>query len=92
MNTQLVNSLFQVIQSLSKEERDLLEEKMKKPDWRETLERIQKLRADINAYRGGKPLDPSVDEIIHQMREERDRQILSACFPELFPDNSVNEG
>ncbi|MBD2776124.1 hypothetical protein ICL16_29710 [Iningainema sp. BLCCT55] len=80
MNTQLVNSLFQVIQSLSPEERDLLEQKMKKPDWRETLDRIEKLRSEINAHRGGKPLDPPVDEIIHQMREERDQQILSACF------------
>ena len=30
----------------------------------------------------GKPLSPSVSEIIHQMREEREEQLMQACFPE----------
>ena len=92
MNTQLVDGLAQIIQSLSEEERTLLDEKLKKPDWRETLARIDKLRNDINARSPGKPLDVSVDEIIHEMREERDQQILSACFPDLFPDESTGKG
>lgn len=91
MNTQLVDGLFQVIQSLSEEERAQLQEKMKKPDERETLERIQKLRAKIKARRDGKPFDPSVEEIIHQIREERDEQ-MNACFPELFKRKSASEG
>lgn len=74
MNTQLVEALAQIIQYLSKEERNLLEEKMKKPDWRETLERIEKLRAEINARRGGKPFDPPLFDYIRQTREERNQQ------------------
>ncbi len=92
MNTQLVDGLAQIIQSLSEEEKALLDKKLKKPDWRETLARIDKLRNDINARSAEKPLDPSVDQIIHQMREERDQQILSACFPDLVPDESTGKG
>jgi hypothetical protein len=92
MNTQLVDTLVQIIQSLSQEERVLLDEKLKKPNWRETLERIEKLRSQISVRRGAKPFDPPIEEIIHQMREERDQQILSACFPNLFPDETANEG
>ncbi|NEU77059.1 hypothetical protein PI95_032315 [Hassallia byssoidea VB512170] len=84
MNINLVNSLFQVIQSLSQEERALLQEKMKKQeDWQTLRKQIVKLGEEINTYRQEKPFCPPVDEIIHQLREERDEQ-MSACFPELF--------
>lgn len=83
MNTPLVEALVQAILALSPEERALLEERLhRKTNWRETLERIDKLQAQIRADRGGKPLDLPVDEIIHQMREERTEQIMQACFPE----------
>ena len=92
MNTQLVDSLVQIIQSLPKEERALLNEKLQESDGGDTLLRIRKLRSEINAARDGKPFDPPIEEIIYQMREERDRQILSACFPQLFPDESSSVG
>ena len=83
MNVPLVDSLVQVILALSPEERTLLEEKLhRKTNWRETLERIDKLQAQIKADRGGKPLDLPVDEIIHQMREERTEELMRACFPD----------
>ncbi|NJK58215.1 MAG: hypothetical protein HC939_20680 [Pleurocapsa sp. SU_5_0] len=83
MNTKLVESLVQVINSLSSEEKKLLEEKLKpQSDWEETLERIQARRKKIHARRGGKPFKPSVTEIIHQMREERDEQLMQACLPQ----------
>jgi len=72
MNVPLVESLVQVILSLSKEERSLLEEKLnRKKNWRETLKQIDELQAQIREDRGGKPFNPPIAEIIHQMREER---------------------
>ena len=83
MNTKLVESLVQVINSLSEEEKKLLDEKLKpKSNWEETLERIEARRKTIHARTGGKPFEPSVTEIIHQMREERDEQLMQACLPQ----------
>ena len=98
MNTKLVESLVQVINSLSSEEKELLDEKLKPESnevasaeassaacddrWEETLERIEARRKTIHARTGGKPFEPSVTEIIHQMREERDEQLMQACLPQ----------
>jgi predicted DNA-binding protein len=54
-----------------------------KPTWEETLERIEARRKKIHARTGGKPFKPSVTEIIHQMRDERDEQLMQACCPPL---------
>ena len=83
MNTQLVESLVQVINSLSEEEKSLLQEKLQpESNWEATLERIETRRKKIHAGTGGKPFKPSVTEIIHQMREERDEQLMQACCPQ----------
>ena len=82
MNTKLVESLVEIIKSLSSEEKNLLKEKLQpESNWEETLERIEARRKKIHARTGGKPFKPSVTEIIHQMREERDEQLMQACFP-----------
>ena len=91
MNTNLVNGLVQIILSLSKEERALLEEKLKKSDGRAAFQRLIALGDQINARRGGKPFDPPSEELIQQLRSERDEQLISACFPESFPDKSVTD-
>ena len=49
-----------------------------RPAWEETLERIRKTAAQWRAERGGKPLTPPPEEVIRQMREERDAQIMEA--------------
>ena len=83
MNVPLVDSLVQVILALSPEERTLREERLhRKTNWRDTLQQIDNLQAQIKADRGGKPLDLPVDEIIHQMREERTEELMRACFPD----------
>ena len=83
MNTKLVESLVQVINSLSEEEKKLLESKLQtKSDWKKQRSRIIERAKKIHARRGGKPFQPSVTEIIHQMREERDEQLMQACFPQ----------
>lgn len=82
MNVPLVESLMQVILALPPEERTLLEERLhRQTNWRETLQQIDNLQAQIKADRGGKPLDLPVDEIIHQMREERTEELMRNCFP-----------
>ncbi len=83
MNTKLVQTLAQIILSLPEDERTLLDSELKpKPDWRETRANIINRGAAIQARRSEKPFEPSVDEIIHQMREERTEQLIQACFPE----------
>ncbi|MBF2006688.1 MULTISPECIES: hypothetical protein [Chlorogloeopsis] len=84
MNTQLVEALAQIIQSLSQEERALLEEKLKKLDGRAAFERLIELGNKINARRGGKPFDPPLEDYIRQTREERNEQhdeLIRNCFP-----------
>lgn len=43
-------------------------------DWQEALARTRAIAAKIKARRGGKPVTPP-DELIQQMREERDEQL-----------------
>jgi hypothetical protein len=85
MNTQLIESLIQVINSLSKEERNLLEEKLQhQANWEKIRARILKRGKVINerltslSY-GQRTV--SVSEIIHQMREERDEQLMQTYLP-----------
>ena len=83
MNTKLVESLVEVINSLSEEEKNLLQEKLQRQEnWEKQRSRIIARAKKIHARRGGKPFKPSVTEIIHQMRSERDEQLIQACFPE----------
>lgn len=83
MNTKLVESLVEVINSLSEEEKNLLQEKLQRQEnWEKQRSRIIERAKKIHARRGGKPFEPSVTEIIHQMREERDEQLMQACFPQ----------
>jgi CHASE3 domain sensor protein len=82
MNTQLVESLVQVINSLSSEERTLLQEKLQRQsNWEEQRSRIIKRGKKISDRNQGKPFKLSVTEIIHQMREERGEQLMQAFYP-----------
>ncbi|MBD2776123.1 hypothetical protein [Iningainema tapete] len=84
MNTQLVDGLVQTIQSLPKEERALLDEKLKRSDARAAFQKLIDLADKINARRGGKPFDPPLEDYIRQTREERNEQhdeLMRSCFP-----------
>ncbi|KAM3091317.1 hypothetical protein ACKFKG_26055 [Phormidesmis sp. 146-35] len=91
MNTQLVNSLVQIIQSLNDEERQLLEQRLdRQKPWQAIQRDLAQIHEQITARRGGVPLNLSSDDItdqIHQMREERDRQLMETCFPNPNPLN-----
>jgi len=43
--------------------------------WQEALEQAIQVGSRIQARRGGQPLAPPPEEIIHQMREERSEQL-----------------
>lgn len=89
MNTKLIDSLVQLILSLEPEEQALLEEKLfaktTQPNWQEEYQKLLNLRAKISARREGKPLSPSPEQLLEQMRSERTDQLMSACFPSLTP-------
>ena len=56
----------------------LREASRSEPDWRVALDQALQLGEAIHARRGGEPL-PDPAEILHQMREERDAQLMEAC-------------
>ena len=61
-----------VVLSLAEYERLKAKAKEEQGD---ALERILRLGDEIRARRGGKPLMPPPEEVIRQMREERDEQL-----------------
>jgi hypothetical protein len=83
MNTKLVESLIQVINSLSPEERDLLEERLQnQSNWEKMKTRIIERGKIISDRNQENPITTdTISEIIYQMREERDEQLMQACFP-----------
>lgn len=91
MNTQLIDSLVQIIQSLSHEERQLLDQRLDpQTNWQAIQQDLAQIHEQITARRGGVPLNLSSDNIadqIHQMREDRDQQLMEACFPNSNPSN-----
>jgi hypothetical protein len=88
MNTQLVDTLAQIINALTPEEKALLQEKATFNQEQDGYQKIVEVREQILARRGGKPLDMDVSEMIYQMREERSQELMDACFPNLSQQES----
>jgi hypothetical protein len=92
MNRLLVEFLIQVINSLPEEDRAFLEEKLVEnkhkrehftsSEWQKIRSRILEKSKESSLRRGGKPLEPSPEETIRQLREERTEQLMQACFPD----------
>ncbi len=59
---------------LSVEEYEHLKAAQSKETWRDTVEEILRLESRIKSSRNGKPLPPP-EEIIRELREERDAQL-----------------
>lgn len=84
MNSQLVDTLAQIINALTPEEKALLQEKTSTSQKnQEAYQKMVEVRDKIFARREGKPFDMDVNEIIYQMREERSQELMDACFPNL---------
>ncbi|MBP0030421.1 hypothetical protein [Roseofilum sp. Guam] len=79
MNTKLVDSIVQLIDALPPKEQKLLHEKIeRKQNWQETKERILK-RGQAIWERQGDDFYDAIDEVFHQMREERSQELFEAC-------------
>lgn len=57
-------------------EYDQMKANQKPAEWQQVLKQADEIREKIMARRQGQPLPPA-DEIIRQMRAERDEQLLS---------------
>ncbi|GAA6621927.1 hypothetical protein [Scytonema sp. NUACC26] len=81
MNIQLVESLANVIKALSPEERELLNQKLThQSNWQNLRSTILANAQAIQQRRSEQPFKPDIDEIIHQMREERERELMTGLF------------
>jgi hypothetical protein len=85
MNTKLVESLVQIVRSLTPEEQVLFEAKLKpeRYNWQEQRHEIHALKAAIFARRGGKPFDPPLSAYIQEARDERNAmydQVIRDAF------------
>lgn len=51
-----------------------LQEAQARPAWQDVLNQVREFRAQLRARRGGRPLPPP-EEVIREMREERDAEL-----------------
>ncbi|ELS00241.1 hypothetical protein [Gloeocapsa sp. PCC 73106] len=92
MNNKLVESLVQIIDSLSSEEQTVLIENIKAKKTQQNRQRnyqkLLKLKTLIFGHRSGTTIQPTPEKIIDQMREERTETLIKASFPESYQSNS----
>lgn len=81
MNSQLVNYLVGVINHLAIEEKKFLKAKLAENNVNysseESYQDLLKLKTQIFQRRQGKPLNIEADELIFQLRNERDNELIS---------------
>jgi len=84
MNTQLVESIVQLIKSLTPEEQALVEAKLHPQEDLEAEEqKLWQLKKQIFERRNHQPFDPPIEEYVHITREERNAQhdeLMSELF------------
>ena len=84
MNTQLVESIVQLIKSLTPEEQALIQAKLHfQEDWENENQKLQKLKAEVSQRRNNQPFDPALEDYIQITRKERNTQqdqLISECF------------
>jgi hypothetical protein len=83
MNTKLVNSLLQVIQSLSEAERRLLYTKLdRKAAWEVSQNRLRHLHQRLRQVNVGDIANLPIADLLHQERQQRTNILLSSVSPE----------
>ena len=84
MNTQLVESIVQLIKTLNPEEQALIEAKLhSQEDWETEEQKLWQLKKQISERRNHQPFDPPIEEYVHITREERNAQhdqLMSELF------------
>lgn len=82
MNTKLVDSLLQVIGSLSEAERSLLYTKLdRKAAWKASQNRLRSSHLRLRQSNETAMANLPVAELLHQEREQRDQNVLSGILP-----------
>ncbi|MBE9155942.1 hypothetical protein IQ265_03715 [Nodosilinea sp. LEGE 06152] len=83
MNTKLVNSILQVIESLSEAERRLLYTKLdRKAAWKVSQNRLRHLHQRLRQTNGGDMADLPIADLLHQERQQREHILLNSVSPE----------
>jgi hypothetical protein len=80
MNKQLVKTLVEIINSLSPEEKQLLELELQhiKPDWNILKQSIFQRGETVNQKLKNQSLQDVITNIISEMREERSEQLIQS--------------
>lgn len=81
MNTQLVDYLVGIINNLTIEEQSLLQTKLSDQNFnrssQECYQELLKLKAEIFKRNQGKPLIINPDDLLFELRNERDTELMS---------------
>jgi hypothetical protein len=89
MNTQLVESIVQLIKSLTPEEPALIEAKLpSQEDGKTEYQKLLQLKRKVSERRNNKPFDPPIEDYLYITREERNAQ-QDELIAELFGEKSV---
>jgi hypothetical protein len=79
MNVKLVESLVQVIEALSDEERSLLQARLdRRQVWKLNQQRLSTIHKRIRQQKRQHRQDVPVEDLIYEARQQRDEQELSA--------------
>lgn len=72
MNTQLVESIVQLIQSLTPEEQALVKAKLQpQEDWQSEYQKLLQLKRKVFARRNNHPFDPPIEDYLYLARDAR---------------------
>ena len=86
MNTQLVESIVQLIKTLTPEEQALVEAKLHpQEDWVGEHQKLLQLKRKVSQRRNNQPFDPSIEDYLYLTRDERTAhsdELMAICFGE----------
>lgn len=86
MNTQLVESIVQLIKTLTPEEQALVEAKLHpQEDWQKEHYLLLELKRKVELRRNNQPFDPSIEDYLYLTRDERTAhsdELIASCFTE----------
>lgn len=84
MNNQLVESIVQLIKTLTPEEQALIEAKLySQEDWQGEYEKLLQLKEKVAIRRDNQPFDHPIEDYLDLTRDERTAQqdeLISNCF------------
>ncbi len=86
MNTQLVESIIQLIKTLTPEEQALVEAKLhSQEDWQSEHQKLLQLKRKVSKRRNNQPFTSPIEDYLYLAREEHTAQqdeFMANCFGE----------